>query len=795
MRDGTFYLGDVGARIAPDGAVSIPKDRLTQIATPLLRTAALDELKAIPDSDGYLPLQAVKESGFDVQFDPGKVEMQFSPTVDQRATGKLSASGRHETVASENITAPATLAGYVNMRAGTSYSSEPFIGAEGDTSARVAFDGAMRWWDIVFESEASFASEDGFTRGASRFVYDMPEDALRFAAGDISPLKTEWQGGADLLGISVEKSYQKLQPGRDVRPSGSRSFRIERPSNVDVVVNGQTIQRLHLRPGDYDLGDLPLTVGANDISLVIEDDVGHKRTLDFSVFSGRSLLAPGISEWALSAGVASRYGSGHQPSPANLYSDLDYDLSTPVITGYYERGLTADLTGTAHLQADPDILMGGAGAALQTSFGFWTFDAAASQSVSAGPGFALGVDYELVNIEGSDGIARSFRLAADYYSAAFGALDTLDPCNATLLDVSAVYSQTLPWNVSGSVSGTYSIGRDTYGDRYGVDLSLARPIGAGAYAGISAGYQQSRGGTQDVSYGFTAAVRLSYRVDEKSSIDAGQEFRDGRSHLGYRYSQGSGVGSWNAEGDIDRTASIGSQSDQDYDVNGSFGYIGNRAELSVSQHDGLAGLDTDRLEQRTTVTAGTAVAFADGRVAVGRPISNGFAIVAPHDNLPDSTVSIGSNAQDKRGSTDLLGPALVSEMSAYSPARIAYDVGNLPVGYDLGAGVFDLYPAYKSGYRLTVGSDYTVTAFGTLVDEHGEPLALLTGKATEEGHKDGPTVTIFTNRVGRFGAQGLRPGRWVLEMASDPPTRYTINVPKDAVGLVKLETLHPEAVR
>jgi outer membrane usher protein len=134
-------------------------------------------------------------------------------------------------------------------------------------------------------------------------------------------------------------------------------------------------------------------------------------------------------------------------------------------------------------------------------------------------------------------------------------------------------------------------------------------------------------------------------------------------------------------------------------------------------------------------------------------------------------------------------------MSAYSPARVAYGVDDLPVGYDLGAGAFDLFPAYKSGYRLTVGSDYTVTALGTLVDEHGEPIALLTGKAREEGREDGPTVTVFTNRAGRFGAQGLRPGRWILEMATEPPTRFVINVPKDAVGLVKLDALRPEAAR
>jgi outer membrane usher protein len=118
-------------------------------------------------------------------------------------------------------------------------------------------------------------------------------------------------------------------------------------------------------------------------------------------------------------------------------------------------------------------------------------------------------------------------------------------------------------------------------------------------------------------------------------------------------------------------------------------------------------------------------------------------------------------------------------------------VDNLPVGYDLGAGAFDLYPAYKSGYKLTVGSDYTITAFGTLLDAKGEPVALLTGTAVQEGGDAGHKITVFTNRAGRFGAQALRPGRWLLDMATEPATRYTLDIPKDAVGLVKLDTLHP----
>jgi outer membrane usher protein len=794
MRDGQFYLGDIGARISPTDEISVAKDRLAQIAAPLLRGESLDVLKAMPDSEGYLPLPALKEKGFDIQFDRAKVEMQFAPNLEQRATGRLSAGGRREQVRSENLAAPAIFAGYLNMRMGADYSSRPFHDEEGAASARIGFDGALRWSDVVFESAATFDMEDGFTRGASRFVYDLPESALRFSAGDVSPLKSDLQGGSDLLGIAIEKSYQKLQPAANIRPTGSRSFRIERPSKVDVTVNGHVVQRLHLRPGDYDLSDLPLSAGANDITLVIEDDVGQKRTLDFTVFSGRSLLAPGISEWALSAGVASRYGGGKAPGLHNGYSGLDYDFAAPVVSGFYERGLTADLTGNVHLQADPDTLMGGAGAAFQTSFGFWGLDGAISQSGEHGLGYAAGLGYDLANIEGADGVARSFRLAADYKSERFAAVDMLDPFNETMLDISAIYSQALPWNMAGSVSGSYSVGRGGHADRYGVDVSLWRGFGPSLSAGLSAGYEQALGPVHEgeAEDGFSAAIRLSYRVDEKSSIDAGHDLAGGRSNLSYRRQEGTGVGSWNAQVELDRTGAISDRGRTgDYGVNGSLATITNRAEISVSQHSGLAGLDTDTLDQRTSVTAGTAIAFADGRVAVGRPVSNGFAIVGAHDNLPDSDVIIGASRDAQQGGSDFLGPALVSQMSPYSPARVAYDVDNLPVGYDLGAGAFDLHPAYKSGYRLTVGSDYTVTAFGALADEKGEPIALLTGVAQEEGGKDGHKVTVFTNRTGRFGAQGLRPGRWVLEMATEPKTRFVIDIPKDAVGLVKLDTLKP----
>jgi outer membrane usher protein len=70
-------------------------------------------------------------------------------------------------------------------------------------------------------------------------------------------------------------------------------------------------------------------------------------------------------------------------------------------------------------------------------------------------------------------------------------------------------------------------------------------------------------------------------------------------------------------------------------------------------------------------------------------------------------------------------------------------------------------------------------------------VSLISGSARSVEHSD-KTVTIFTNGAGRFGADGLAPGRWIIEMATDgAPTRFALNIPPNVKGLFKAGTLHP----
>ncbi len=69
------------------------------------------------------------------------------------------------------------------------------------------------------------------------------------------------------------------------------------------------VRHIRLGPGNYNLTDLPLNPGAQNVKLVITDDTGAQQTLEFTDFSGMELLAPGISEWSFNAGIKS-YDAG-----------------------------------------------------------------------------------------------------------------------------------------------------------------------------------------------------------------------------------------------------------------------------------------------------------------------------------------------------------------------------------------------------------------------------------------------------------------------------------------------------
>ncbi|MEQ1719273.1 MAG: fimbria/pilus outer membrane usher protein [Hyphomicrobium sp.] len=824
LKDAGVTLGDVKIEISADDAVSVHKSDISTLVAPLLDAKVRTVIEALSGSGAYVAIPAIVASGLKIHFDPGLQELHLDLTSDQRTSSDLSLGGNATQRASAARITPQFLSGYLNVTAGLDHAWDQggFSTAKSgiDSSGRLDLDSVLSAGPIVFENMASFDGDvdpnicpleascvyghvAGLKRQSSRAIMDIPEHEVRIEFGDTEQLAQPLQRAADLLGISIEKNARKLNPGQTIGATGRGSFRLERSADVEVLINGASIQRLHLRPGNYNLRDLPIAAGANNIELDITDETGEHQRLSFASYSDPALLAEGRSEWAIAGGMPSFL----------LDNQRTYHSGAAMATSYFRYGLSDELTLNADLQGDTGVIMGGFGFDIGTLLGAFGVHAAASTG-EAGNGAAADFNWSLVNVSWltADG-GESVHVDAEYRSTGFhtpgefltSATGILYPEFNYTMRFNASYSVPLIMDVTATLSGRYQIGNDDRdvispftinSDMYGADLTLSAPISSTANASLLMGYSNElyARNLEDVTRtdgDFRFALRFNVRPDDATSISSGYDSLGNQATLSASRNSGDGVGRWDTSVDLQ-----GRGHDDTASLSASAGYYGNRAEVHVSHYgdtDGidLSDLETGALRQRTSVRVGTAIAFAGDKVAIGAPVRGGaFAIVAPHESLAGRDVTIGS-AEHVQAKADGFGPALVSNLPAHAPATLSVDVDDLPLGYSLGRGTYEINAPYKAGYAIEVGSANSVSVYGQLMAADGQPVRLLTGVARPE-KGGGADVEIFTNAEGKFGAEGLAPGRWMIEMATETGTEhYSIDVPVEANGLVKVGTLTP----
>jgi outer membrane usher protein len=436
-------------------------------------------------------------------------------------------------------------------------------------------------------------------------------------------------------------------------------------------------------------------------------------------------------------------------------------------------------------------------------------------------GYAVNLNWDIVNVRGifanylgGEGpeLREAIRLGAEFRSTNFRtpgeflttATGVLYPQYNYKTRLTAAYTVPFRNNVTATLAGRYQFANNDAlvlspytlkGDRYGADLTLSSPLTPNLSGSVTVGYSNESYLFSDTSNRdqaeFRVMARLYWRPDEKTRVAASYDSLNKEAYVSGYYGTGRGLDRWDTSVDVQTQGRNNTAN-----ATAAASYYGNRAEARVSHTGGFDGIGYGSLaphsiDQRTSGRIGTSIAFADGAVAVGQPIrGNGFAIVTPHQSIADKTVTVGS-AEDVRARADGFGPALVTDIPAYTNTTVPVDVDNLPLGYSLGAGAFETFAPYRGGYKLEVGSAYSVSAYGTLLKGDGEPISLLSGVAYPVG-EPARQVALFTNGSGKFGADGLAPGQWVIEMATEgAATRYVIDIPQGTQGLFQAGTLKP----
>jgi len=739
---------------------------LLDSTAPILQADLQTRLVTAVDSEGYLALDQLQQLGMAVIFDQSQLELYVQIPPALRQTNVIDPTGLPPEAA--QALPISTVSGYVNILAG-----EDIVwsgsGRTGRQPLRLSFDGALNISGWVLEGQANWieGADPAFTRGDLRLVHDDPANALRYVVGDLTiPVSGAFQTVVPLAGISVSRNYS-IQPYRVTRPTGEFTFFLERPSRVDVYINGVRVQQLQLEPGPQDIRNLALSTGANDIQLVITDDLGQVQQLDFSAALAGSLLAPGLQQFSYNFGFPSETVNGQR----------QYQWEEPQLSLAHRWGVSSTLTVGVYTQLTPTFQMIETDGIWASGIGNWAWDVAASHTAELGTGLAARLQYELPP-NAQDPASRTFRAAAEYRSDGFTTLGSTSPSDDWLI-LSAAYSQKIFDDASLNLGGVYRLGRDGP-DTYAFNAGLSSSLGNNLTGSLNLNYSRDQTGQEEARVFLGLSWLLTEQNQSVSLNSRLSNTDDMSSQLTWSRSPERRIGGTGLSFDLSRGS-------QGYDLLGRLNYTDYRFELGLTQDISWPSQPDTTMTNTSRLTVGTALVFADGHFSWSRPINNSFVMVVPSERWRGQRIGVNPDQEDYLAVVDQFGPAVLPDLQPYYVSRVTLEAPEAPLGYDLGPNEYIVMPSYRSGTVIQAGTEATVFIRGVLVDESGAPIELQAGEVVSISDSDWLPQPLFTNRVGRFALMGLTPGQYEIRLPNRPPVSFEIT--PDQEGLVDLGPL------
>lgn len=810
VKEDQEHLGEVSVSIDPNDRISVERAGLLAILANRVTPVIHARLAALASPGGNIPLEQLQDiDGLAVAFNPNAVELSLktSPTTTQATDVEL-----RKRRASRPNQAPANTSAYVNV---TTMIDQGWGGAGMAplTGVNFNYDGAARYSGVVLESDGgldgpldsflcptgaqcSYAHQNGFKRRGTRLVKDFTESSTRLMVGDVTYTGQSLQRGGDFAGIGIRHNPTAFGKSRET--AGVSTLQLESPADVDVIINGVQTQRLRLRTGTYNLRNLPLGAGTNDIELQITTTSGERRTVRVAAINDESLLAPGKTEWAAAGGYASYELDGQRT----------YLTDQPGANAYFRFGITDQLTGEIHTQADALLGMTGASITAASPFGLWTFGLGTSATIADPLGaldYAASLNWQYMPPARDSDHRHTIRASAEYRGLGFhtpgefvsGYGGILYPTYAPALKIDANWTTAYAEGISTAVSGRYIVPNAISAlpgalqldyPVWNVDASLSGPITESTSATAWVGY----GNSGLLSFlenayepQFFVGLRLSFRPDKDTDVQIGADTTLTNADLYVSRRSRNAAGEWSSTVTMAQTPGYGVLANTS--INNRSRY-GSTSINHSAQFDSMAFADLGTpINMRTSLRTTSSVAYAGGSVAVGAPIRDAFAIIRPHESLPDSEVIVGSIDKPVATGTRTF-PALLENLSTGSDINLPVDATNLPTGYGLGDGTLAITPEYKAGYAIDVGSANAMSAYGTLLKHNGKPLSLTTAVAAAGDRR----IDLFTNSKGKFGIEGLGPGQWMITAQSPAgPISYAFTVAAGATALINTGPLLP----
>ncbi len=173
---------------------------------------------------------------------------------------------------------------------------------------------------------------DPFVRLNSQFSLEFPDRFTRLVVGDSTSVHNPLMSSFRFAGVNYGTNYTD-RPDYVYWNAPILKGSALVPSTIDLYVNGTSIYRQNVTPGDYNLQTGALIQQSGTAQIVVEDIMGNRSVQTFPVYINNQLLQEGLNEYNFSLGKV-RYNYD--------YDSSDYrDFFSSV---YFRRGITPQTT-------------------------------------------------------------------------------------------------------------------------------------------------------------------------------------------------------------------------------------------------------------------------------------------------------------------------------------------------------------------------------------------------------------------------------------------------------------------
>jgi outer membrane usher protein len=743
--------------VAPQ-RVEVNGQTVAAAISPLLNedgTAALTRLTAGGtdiDIGEFTPL------GVFLTYQPEQARLSVRLAADILAERVIGPGAERELV---NVQEPVPLSGFINLR------GRSVAATEGDPEwIQAEVEPVINYRGWVWESQVGLTSgdTDQVELRHTRLVRDFGSPQLRGEVGIVRYDYGALFGAPEVIGVSATRK-EEIGYGPALYREGTTEFVVPAAGAVDLYLNGRLYQNYRLTPGPHRTAGLPLGQGTNRLRVeapaarapTAEDDATapDERTVivDRYIYYSPRLAAAGRHVYSAAAGVVRE-----QDVPDGMFT-----------SGLYNYGVSRHITVGGSTQLAPQEYALGAHSLVASRFGVSRVDLAGYADDTGAPGSAVEVAHAVsllylprvpkVEVQGRYQSAEYHRVHGPRsIGASFRAAAIVNQRIGTGANASATLIRTWPLSGNAVEETAIRVGAQ-YRSRDGYSLNVQ--LGPTIY------------GDGEVVWQGSIFVRIS-TDDRGINTSANYDLGGGPATLQVANAPRKPYRSvnWSA------TAHGFDQSPGSVEyAEGTVGYRGYRGSAQI-QPRVQRTIGAENTVTGVTGRYASAVVWAGGAPMISRPVQNGFVVFVPREHIAPYPVA----ARPGGGAVGAIvrnRGAVLPDIPSWGTTSVTLDGSQLPDGFFPGTTPVSFRSAYRTGYRVTVGSLATVYVTGRLVDDRNKPIGLEAGEVVDA---QGNSNVFFSDRDGAFEIIDIAPGEYRLYLYSYPEAQSIFAVPEGESG-------------